>query len=543
MDLGVESSAGGDERSVRAPALSHRQVLVVFSGLMLGMVLAAIDQTVVATALPTIVGDLGGLEHLSWVVTGYLVAETVSMPIYGKLGDLYGRKRTFQAAIGVFLIGSALSGLASSMPMLVAFRALQGLGGGGLIVTAQATIADVISPRERGRYQGYFGAVFGTATVAGPLLGGFLTQHASWRWVFYINLPLGMAALLVTSVVLPAGYRRTAHRIDWTGAVVLSTAITSFILATTWAGVEYDWGSPVIIGLAAVVVVCGTLFVAIERRADEPMIPLDLFHLRTFNVATTVSLTIGVAMFGVVTYLPAFLQIANGATASNSGLLITPLMLGMIATSIVAGQVVSRTGRYRCFPTCGMALVSIGMFLVSTLDVDSSRLQSGCYMALIGIGIGMTMQILVLATQNEAPARHVGVATSTVTFCRSIGGALGVAAFGTIFATSLTRQIGSLVDINNLSPDAIATLPADQRPRIATAFADAITSGFRYAVPLTIGGFGATLLLRSAPLRRESASARRATEPNRESLAGLDLVHSSTPTTEHRAIIQSQPSR
>jgi EmrB/QacA subfamily drug resistance transporter len=511
VDLGVGRGADGSDAPAPS-ALTHRQVLVVFSGLMLGMVLAAVDQTVVATALPTIVGDLGGLQHLSWVITAYLVAETVSMPIYGKLGDLFGRKRIFQFAIVVFLIGSALSGLASSMAMLIVFRTLQGLGGGGLIVTAQATIADVISPRERGRYQGYFGAVFGAATIAGPLLGGFLTEHFSWRWVFYINLPLGVAALVVTSVVLPAGYRRTAHRIDWAGAAMMSVAITSFILLTTWVGVEFEWDSPVIVGLAALILVSIGLFYGIERRASEPMVPLPLFRIRTFDIAAFVSLTVGVAVFGVVTYLPTFLQIANGATASNSGLLITPLMLGVIVTSIVAGQVVSRTGHYRLFPTCGMALVAIGTFLISSLDVDSTRAESTGYMAVIGIGIGMTMQIMLLATQNEAPARHVGVATSTITFCRSIGGALGVAAFGAVFATRLTHQLGPDIDVNSLSPDAIASLPADQRPQIAAAFADSITSVFRYAVPLIVAGFVATLLLRPAPLRVVSAGARRATE-------------------------------
>src|SRR5690606_18390611 len=346
-----------DADTTPAP-LTHRQVLVVFSGIMLGMFLAAIDQTIVATALPTIAGELGGLSHLSWVVTAYLLAEAVATPLYGKLGDLYGRKRVFQSAIVLFLAGSVLCGLSASMGQLVAFRAIQGAGAGGIIVGAQALIADIVSPRERGRYQGYFGAVFGLSSVAGPLIGGFLTEHASWRWVFYVNLPIGLVALVVTSIVLPASIRRERVRIDWLGTTVLSAAIVCLVLVTTWGGNEHAWGSPLIVGLSAAAVVLGVVFVLVERRVEEPAIPLRLFRNRTFNIASAVSLIIGAGMFGAISYLPAFLQIGGGVSESNSGLLLVPVMAGLLMSSIAAGRRVSRTGRYRHFPIAGMAVAA-----------------------------------------------------------------------------------------------------------------------------------------------------------------------------------------
>lgn len=489
-----------------APALSHRQILVVFSGIMLGMLLAAIDQTIVATALPTIVGDLGGLTHISWVVTAYLLAETVSTPLFGKLGDLFGRKRLFQAAIVIFILGSILSGLATNMGQLIAFRAVQGIGAGGLIVLAMALIADVVSPRERGRYQGYFGAVFGVSSVAGPLIGGFLTDHLSWRWVFYVNVPLGILALFVTSAVLPAAVQRRKVRIDWVGTTLLSAAIICLVLFTTWGGSEYAWGSPVIVGLGVASIVLGVAFVAVERRVDEPAIPLRLFRIRTFVIAAGVSFVIGVGLFGSITYLPTFLQVANGASASNSGLLLVPMMGGLLVSSILAGRIITRTGRYRHFPIIGMAVASVGMFLLSTLGTESSRWESGAYMVVLGAGIGMVMQIIVLATQNEAPIADLGVATSTVTFFRAVGGSIGVALAGALFNARLTDLLGGAAP-TGMTPEELGQLAPDEAARMAGAFADAITMVFRYAVPLFVAGFLLAWLLKEIPLRSLRAAA------------------------------------
>ena len=504
----MNSTAAATVDAPVAPRLSHRQILICFIGLMLGMLLAAIDQTIVATALPTIVGDLGGLDHLAWVVTAYLLTETVSTPLWGKLGDLYGRKRLFQGAIVVFLAGSVLAGLASSMGQLIVFRGIQGAGAGGLIVLAQAIIADIVSPRERGRYMGLFGAVFGAASVVGPLTGGFLTDHLSWRWVFYVNVPLAIIALVVTSVVLPSSPRRPQVRVDWLGIALLAAAISCFVLLTTWGGTEYEWGSPVIAALGAASLTLGALFLVVERRAVEPALPLRLFRVRTFNVAGAVSLLIGVAMYGSITYLPTLLQVANGASASDSGLLLVPLMLGLLGASTLSGQIISRTGRYRIFPIMGTAVAAVGLFLLSTLDTASTRWESGSYMVLLGIGLGFTMQVMVLATQNVTPAKDLGVATATITFFRTVGGSIGVALFGALFASRLGDLLGNAA--KGLTPAQIAALPAGERAQVASGFADAITGVFAYGVPMLVVGFLLTLLLREIPLRTQSGQAQRA---------------------------------
>ncbi|HLT15202.1 MAG TPA: MDR family MFS transporter [Acidimicrobiales bacterium] len=488
-----------------APApgeFTHRQVLVIFSGLLLGMLLAALDSTIVATALPTIVSDLGGLDHISWVVTAYLLTMTIATPLYGKLGDLYGRKRLFQIAIAVFIASSALCGLATSMAQLIAFRALQGVGAGGLIVLGQAIIADVVSPRERGRYQGLFGAVFGGSSVAGPLLGGFFTDHATWRWVFYINVPLGLLALFVTAAVLPASPRRLGVKVDRWGALLLSGAVAAVILVTTWGGTEYTWGDPLIVSLIVAGAVLTGAFVAVELRVPEPLLPLRLFRFRTFALASGIGLLLGMAMYGAINYLPLFLQTVNGASATDSGLLLVPLMFGMVVSSTFAGALVTRTGRYRIFPVIGTALITLGLGLLGTLDGSSTRLESGAYMVVVGVGMGFTMQIIVMATQNEVPRTDLGIATSAVNFFRSIGGSIGVALVGAIFSSRLAGTVREVIGSGGaLDPGEVQQLPPGTRARYVEGFADALTSTFWLLVPVLAVAVGLALLLRERPLR------------------------------------------
>jgi EmrB/QacA subfamily drug resistance transporter len=489
--------------------LSHRQVQVIFSGLMLGMFLAAIDQTIVATALPTIVGELGGLNHLSWVVTSYLLATTVSTPLYGKLGDLYGRKRLFQAAIVIFLVGSVLCGLSSTMGQLIAFRAIQGVGGGGLLVLAQSIIADVVSPRERGRYQGYFGAVFGASSVLGPLLGGFFTDNLSWRWVFYVNIPLAIVALFVTAAVLPASVKRAGAKIDYVGATLLTAAISGIVLLTTWGGTEHAWTSPTIIGLGVGSLVLVAVFLWVETKVSEPILPLRLFRIRVFNVSGSASFIVGVAMFGAISFLPLFLQVVNGASATSSGLSLVPLMVGLLGASILVGRQISKDGRYRRYPIFGTAVAAVGLYLLSTMGTGTSTVTAGAFMVVLGIGIGSVMQVLVLATQNAVPIADLGVATSSVSFFRSVGGSVGVAVFGALFNNRLIALISastSPADAEELlggsiTPESVQELPEALRVDYVDAFADALTDVFLYAVPVVLVAFALTWLLKEVPLR------------------------------------------
>lgn len=483
---------------------THRQIQVIFSGLMLGMLLAALDQTIVSTALPTITGELGGLAHLSWVVTAYLLASTVSTPLYGKLGDLYGRKRLFQIAILVFLAGSVLCGIAQSMGQLIAFRAIQGVGGGGLMVLAQAIVGDVVSPRERGRYQGYFGAVFGVAMVAGPLVGGFLTDQVSWRWVFYVNIPVGIVALVVTALVLPDNARRSSHRIDYLGAAVLTAAVSCLVLVTTLGGREFAWDSPMILGLGGGSFLLLGILLWVERRAAEPVLPIHLFSNRTFNVSTSVSFIIGVAMFGAISFLPLFLQVVKGASATNSGLLLLPLMVGMLTASIGSGQVITRTGRYKIFPLAGCAIAATAMFLLSTMGTGTSQGAIAAYMVLLGIGIGCAMQTLVLAVQNAVDRSELGVATSSVSFARSMGGSFGVALFGAVFNNLLASNLGRTVSLGegtSFTPADIQALPEAARAVFVDGFAESLTAVFLYATPLIAVAFGIMWLMHEVPLR------------------------------------------
>ena len=441
-----------------APRVAHDRIFVIFGGLLLVMLLAALDSTIVATALPTIVNELGGLSHLSWVVTAYLLSQTIVTPIYGKLGDLYGRKRVLQVAIVVFLIGSALCGLSQTMVHLILFRAIQGLGGGGLMVTTQAIVGDIIPPRERGRYQGIFGAAFGVASVAGPLLGGYFTSNLTWRWIFYINLPLGILALVVLAATLPAQSSFTRHAIDYLGAGLLAAALAAVILVTDLGGVAYPFSSPLMIGLIVVAVVGLIGFIIAEQHAAEPILPLRLFRIRDIWVTSAVGLIIGFALLGSVTYLPLFLQIVKGMSPTESGLRLIPLMGGTLVTSILSGQIASRTGRYKIFPIIGTTMVTLALFLISRMTAETTNLTIGWLMLLLGFGLGFVMQMLIIAVQNAVDYHDLGVATSNAILFRFIGGSLGTALLGAVLATRLaaTKSLMSSLDTVFLVASVIA---------------------------------------------------------------------------------------
>ncbi len=491
--------------------LTHRSILVILSALMLGMLLAALDQTIVATALPTIAGDLGGLNHLSWVVTAYLLTSTISTPLWGKLGDLYGRKKLFQAAIVIFLVGSALSGLSQSMSELIAFRALQGVGAGGLIVGAQAIIGDVVSPRRRGRYMGYFGAVFGVTSIAGPLLGGFFTESLTWRWVFYINLPIGFIALAVVAAVLHLPRKRTDHAVDYWGTALLGGGVTAIILLTTWGGTTYPWGSPVIVSLAVLGAALIGAFCLVERRVPEPLIPLELFTNRVFSVTSMIGFILGFAMFGTIVYLPLYLQTVHGASPTSSGLQLLPLMVGMLGTSVTSGRLISRWGRYKIFPILGMAIMALGIYLLSRMTASTPFVVSALFMFVVGVGLGGVMQVLVIAIQNSVPYRYLGTATSTATFFRSIGGSFGVSVFGAIFNNRLRANLPLYLPAQAIShiggtniasnPAQLGTLPPSIHHGFVMAFSHTLETVFLVGVPVVVIGFALTWLLKEVPLR------------------------------------------
>jgi EmrB/QacA subfamily drug resistance transporter len=518
MASATPAAAGGSQPATAdvtgggaLPGLGRRRILLIIGALMLGMLLAALDQTIVSTALPTIVGDLKGGSHIAWIITAYLLATTVSTPLWGKLGDQYGRKIFYQAAIVIFLIGSVLSGLSTSLIMLIAFRAVQGLGSGGLMVGAQAILGDIVTPRDRGRYMGLFGAVFGLASVVGPLLGGVFVDNLSWRWIFYINVPIGVIALLVVASQVPGQLSKVHHVIDYLGVLVLSAAATSLILLTSLGGTTYPWRSaPIyILGVAGVVLIA--VFVLVERRAAEPVLPLHLFKLRTFSVTSVVGFIVGFAMFGAITYLPAFFQVVRGISPTISGVYLLPLMAGLLLVSIGSGQIISKTGKYRFFPIAGSALMTLGLYLLSLMGVGSSTLQDAVYMLVLGMGIGGVMQVLVIIVQNGVPHSELGVATSGATFFRSIGGSFGTAIFGAIFANVLVGNLAKHLhgvalpkgfSSADATPALLSHLPAAVHAGFVAGYAESIQTVFLIAVPIAALAFLASWLIPQVQLKQ-----------------------------------------
>ncbi|GFM20844.1 MULTISPECIES: MDR family MFS transporter [Mycobacteriaceae] len=500
------TSADQPEHAEPAQVGAQRRNLI-FVAVLLGMLLAALDQTIVATALPTVVADLGGAGHQAWVVTSYLLASTIVTAVVGKLGDLFGRKAVFTVAVLFFLGGSVLCGISSSMTMLVASRALQGIGGGAIMVTAMALIGEVIPLRDRGRYQGALGAVFGVTTVIGPLLGGYFTDHLSWRWAFWINIPVALVVLAVATVAIPALGQRTRPAIDYAGIATIGLGASGLTLATSWGGSTYAWSSPMIIGLFVGSAVMLALFVWVELRADEPVLPIRLFASPVFTVCCVLAFIVGFAMLGALTFLPTFMQFVDGVSATESGLRTLPMVGGLLLTSMGSGMLVSRTGRYKVFPVVGTAVMAVGFVLLSQMDAGTPVLQQSVYLFVLGAGIGLCMQVLVLIVQSTANFADLGVATSGVTFFRTIGSSFGAAIFGSLFANFLESRIATALAVSGApaeaaqSPQALQRLPGDVAAPIVDAYADSLGLVFLCAAPVAVIGFLVALTLKEVPLR------------------------------------------
>ncbi|MGW3248402.1 MDR family MFS transporter [Streptomyces sp. NPDC001070] len=488
----------------------QRSVRVVLFGLMIAMLLAMLDNMIIGTAMPTIVGELGGLEHLSWVVTAYTLATAASTPVWGKLGDLYGRKGIFMSSIVIFLIGSALSGMAQDMGQLIAFRAVQGLGAGGLIVGVMAIIGDLIPPRERGKYQGMMAGVMAVAMIGGPLVGGYITDNWGWRWSFYINLPLGVVALFMISAVLHLPKKQIKTSIDYFGTVLLTIGITSLVLLTTWGGNQYEWGSPQILGLLVLGVAALAAFLYVETRVAEPVIPLHIFHSRNFSLISVIGFLVGFVMFGAMTFLPLYQQTVQGASATNSGLLLLPLLLAMMVVSLIAGRITTQTGKYKIFPIVGGGLMTVGLYLLSTMDTGTTRFVSGAWMAVLGAGMGFLMQITMLIAQNSVEMKDMGVGSSSSTLFRTIGGSFGVALFGAIFThqvqNTMTNRLGDAAagatsGSAQLDPAGLAKLPAPVKDAYLHAVATGTHHVFLWGAAVSVVGFLLAFFVKEIPLR------------------------------------------